>query len=136
MSNRVFTSESVTEGHPDKICDQISDAVLDAILSEDKNARVACETVATTGMVLVMGEITTKCYADIPAIVRDTVKKIGYDRPEYGFDGNSCAVLSSIDEQSPDIALGVDNSFEYKESGDDAADKTGAGDQGMMFGYA
>ena len=136
MSNRVFTSESVTEGHPDKICDQISDAVLDAILSEDKNARVACETVATTGMVLVMGEITTKCYADIPAIVRDTVKKISYDRPEYGFDGNSCAVLSSIDEQSPDIALGVDNSFEYKESGDDAADKTGAGDQGMMFGYA
>ncbi|NLL45472.1 MAG: methionine adenosyltransferase [Clostridiales bacterium] len=136
MSNRVFTSESVTEGHPDKICDQISDAVLDAILSEDKNARVACETIATTGMVLVMGEITTKCYADIPAIVRDTVKKIGYDKPEYGFDGNSCAVLSSIDEQSPDIALGVDNSFEYKESGDDAADKTGAGDQGMMFGYA
>jgi S-adenosylmethionine synthetase len=136
MSNRVFTSESVTEGHPDKICDQISDAVLDAIIAEDRDARVACETVATTGMVLVMGEITTKCYADIPAIVRDTVKKIGYDRPEYGFDGNSCAVLSSIDEQSPDIALGVDNSFEYKESGDDAADKTGAGDQGMMFGYA
>ena len=136
MSNRVFTSESVTEGHPDKICDQISDAVLDAIIAEDRDARVACETIATTGMVLVMGEITTKCYADIPAIVRDTVKKIGYDKPEYGFDGNSCAVLSSIDEQSPDIALGVDNSFEYKESGDDAADRTGAGDQGMMFGYA
>lgn len=136
MSNRVFTSESVTEGHPDKVCDQISDAVLDAIIAEDRDARVACETIATTGMVLVMGEITTKCYADIPAIVRDTVKKIGYDKPEYGFDGNSCAVLSSIDEQSPDIALGVDNSFEYKESGDDAADRTGAGDQGMMFGYA
>jgi len=136
MSNRVFTSESVTEGHPDKVCDQISDAVLDFIIAEDKDARVACETIATTGMVLVMGEITTRCYADIPAIVRDTVKKIGYDRPEYGFDGNSCAVLTSIDEQSPDIALGVDNSFEYKESGDDAADKIGAGDQGMMFGYA
>jgi len=136
MSNRVFTSESVTEGHPDKVCDQISDAVLDAIIAEDADARVACETIATTGMVLVMGEITTKCYADIPAIVRDTVKKIGYDKPEYGFDGNSCAVLTSIDEQSPDIALGVDNSFEYKVSADDTADKIGAGDQGMMFGYA
>ncbi|HHU06665.1 MAG TPA: methionine adenosyltransferase [Clostridiales bacterium] len=136
MPNRVFTSESVTEGHPDKVCDQISDAILDAILSEDKDARVACETVATTGMVLVMGEITTKCYADIPAIVRETVKKIGYDKPEYGFDGNSCAVLCSIDEQSPDIALGVDNSYECKEGAGDLADKIGAGDQGMMFGYA
>jgi len=136
MPTRVFTSESVTEGHPDKVCDQISDAILDSILSEDKDARVACETVATTGMVLVMGEITTKCYVDIPSIVRDTVKKIGYDKPEYGFDGNSCAVLCSIDEQSPDIALGVDASYEYKEGTGDAADRIGAGDQGMMFGYA
>ena len=122
--NRIFTSESVTEGHPDKICDQISDAVLDAILAEDKMARVACETVATTGMVMVMGEITTSCYADIPSIVRRTVKEIGYDRPEYGFDGNTCAVLTSIDEQSPDIAMGTNDSV------------GGAGDQGMMFGFA
>jgi len=136
MANRVFTSESVTEGHPDKVCDQISDAILDAILAEDKDARVACETVATTGMVMVFGEITTKCYADIPAIVRKTVKDIGYDNPEYGFDGNSCAVLCSIDEQSPDIALGVNTSYEYREGTGDAADRIGAGDQGMMFGYA
>jgi len=129
MSVRVFTSESVTEGHPDKVCDQISDAVLDEILAQDKTARVACETVATTGMVLVMGEITTTGYVDIPSIVRETVKNIGYDRPEYGFDYRSCAVLTSIDEQSPDIAMGVDSAY------DDAED-SGAGDQGMMFGYA
>ncbi len=129
MADRIFTSESVTEGHPDKVCDQISDAVLDAILAEDREARVACETICTTGMVLVMGEITTKCYADIPAIARRTIKEIGYDRPEYGFDGNSCAVLTSIDEQSPDIAMGVNSAY-------DDADDEGAGDQGMMFGYA
>ncbi|MCD8128436.1 MAG: methionine adenosyltransferase [Oscillospiraceae bacterium] len=131
--HRVFTSESVTEGHPDKICDQISDAVLDAILAQDPQARVACDTVCTTGMVLVMGEISTACYVDIPAIVRKTVCNIGYDRPEYGFDGNSCAVLTSIDEQSPDIAQGVDCALEARGSGEG---DTGAGDQGMMFGYA
>ena len=129
MASRIFTSESVTEGHPDKICDQISDAVLDNILANDKAAHVACETVCTTGMVLVMGEITTDCYADIPAIARATIRKIGYDKPEYGFDCNSCAVLTSIDEQSPDIAMGVNSAY------DDAGDE-GAGDQGMMFGYA
>ncbi len=134
MENKVFfTSESVSEGHPDKICDQISDAVLDAILKEDPTARVACECAITTGMVLVMGEISTSCYVDIPKIARDTILEIGYDRAKYGFDGHTCAVLTSIDEQSKDIALGVDQSFESK-SGDILG--LGAGDQGMMFGYA
>ncbi len=129
MANRLFTSESVTEGHPDKICDQISDGVLDAIIAQDKAARVACECITTTGMVFVMGEITTNCYVDIPSVVRNTVKDIGYDRPEYGFDYKSCAVMTSIDEQSADIAMGVDSAY------DDDSDR-GAGDQGMMFGYA
>ncbi len=136
MSKLLFTSESVTEGHPDKVCDCVSDAVLDAILSQDKNARVACETFCTTGVVTVMGEITTTAQLDIPQIVRDTVCGIGYDSPEAGFDGNTCAVMVSLDKQSPDIALGVDNSMEFKDGEDDAYNLHGAGDQGMMFGYA
>lgn len=132
---KLFTSESVTEGHPDKIADQISDAVLDAILSKDPKGRVACETVVTTGQIHVVGEISTKCYVDIPKIARDTVINIGYDRAKYGFDGNTCGVLVSIDEQSPDIAMGVDKALEAKE-GHAAEEETGAGDQGMMFGYA
>ncbi len=131
---KLFTSESVTEGHPDKICDMISDAVLDSILQQDPTARVACETFATTGLVNVMGEITTSAYVDIPSIVRETIRSIGYDRAKYGFDCDTCGVLSSIHEQSPDIAMGVDKSLESKE-GEDAS-STGAGDQGMMFGYA
>ncbi|MDX1359343.1 MAG: methionine adenosyltransferase [Clostridia bacterium] len=129
MNRHIFTSESVTEGHPDKMCDKISDAILDAIFEKDPNARVACETATTTGLVLVMGEITTECYVDIPKIVRDTVREIGYTRAKYGFDCDTCSVLTAIDEQSPDIAQGVDHSFDDKNA-------HGAGDQGMMFGYA
>lgn len=136
MARHLFTSESVTEGHPDKICDQISDAILDAMLENDPYSRVACETTCTTGMVSVMGEISTKCYVDIPKTVREVIRDIGYDRAKYGFDCDTCAVLTSIDEQSADIALGVDNSLERKEGGEDAGLATGAGDQGMMFGYA
>lgn len=132
---KFFTSESVTEGHPDKICDQIADAVLDAIIEKDPDARVACECIATTGLVLVTGEITTDCYVDIPHITRETIRRIGYDRAKYGFDCDTCSVLTSIKEQSPDIALGVDDSLEHR-SGGDIADKIGAGDQGLMFGYA
>ena len=133
LNKQFFTSESVTEGHPDKICDHISDAVLDAILAQDPDARVACETCCTTGMVMIMGEISTSCYVDIPSIARNVVLEIGYDRAKYGFDGTTCSVLTSIDEQSKDIALGVDHSLETKEGGEE---NNGAGDQGMMFGYA
>lgn len=138
MSKRLFTSESVTEGHPDKICDQISDAVLDAILSEDPMARVACETAVTTGLVLVMGEITTDCYVDIPKIARSTIREIGYDRAKYGFDCDTCAVITSIDEQSPDIALGVSKDVQTGlcDAADARIEAMGAGDQGMMFGFA
>ena len=133
MAKFLFTSESVTEGHPDKICDRISDSILDALLEQDPMSRVACETCTTTGVVMVMGEITTKAVIDIPAIVRQTVKEIGYDNAEYGFDCNTCAVMTTLDKQSPDIAMGVDNALEGRE--ENAMD-TGAGDQGMMFGYA
>ncbi|MCC8182370.1 MAG: methionine adenosyltransferase [Clostridiales bacterium] len=136
MSNRIFTSESVTEGHPDKICDQVSDAILDAMLAQDPMSRVACETATTTGMVMVMGEITSKAQVDIPAIVRKTVADIGYDKPEYGFDAQTCAVFTTLDKQSPDIAMGVDQSYEAQGGQENEADRIGAGDQGMMFGYA
>ncbi|NLA58680.1 MAG: methionine adenosyltransferase [Firmicutes bacterium] len=132
----LFTSESVTEGHPDKICDQISDAILDAILEKDRDARVACETAVTTGLVLVMGEISTNCYVDIPKIVRDTVREIGYTRAKFGFDGDTCAVLTAINEQSPDIAIGVNHAWEARHGDNENESTLGAGDQGLMFGYA
>ncbi len=135
MSHFLFTSESVTEGHPDKICDQISDAVLDAILEQDPNGRVACETCVSTGLVHIMGEISTSCYVDIPKITREVVRSIGYDRAKYGFDCDTCGIITNIDEQSGDIALGVDRSLESKQAGTDEL-QNGAGDQGMMFGYA
>lgn len=136
MSRRLFTSESVTEGHPDKICDQVSDGVLDAILAKDPQARVACETATTTGIVFVMGEITTSAYVDIEAVVRDTLREIGYNRAKFGFDSETCSVITSIHGQSPDIALGVDKAYEAKKGEDDSRFDTGAGDQGMMFGFA
>lgn len=136
MHNKLFTSESVTEGHPDKLCDQVSDAILDAVIQQDQNSRVACETVATTGMVMVMGEMSTNCYVDIPSLVRKVVKDIGYTDAAYGFDYKTCSVMTTIDEQSPDIAMGVDNAVEHRSSGKDPLDLIGAGDQGMVFGYA
>ena len=137
MSKRLFTSEFVTEGHPDKICDQISDAILDEILKKDPMARVACETTCTTGIISIMGEITTSCYVDFPKVARQVVLDIGYDRAKYGFDGTTCAVVTAIDEQSPDIAQGVNDGYENREQGgNDNENSTGAGDQGMMFGYA
>lgn len=136
MKRMLFTSESVTEGHPDKICDCISDAILDEILKQDPTARVACETTCTTGVISIMGEISTSCYVDFPKVARRAVLDIGYDRAKYGFDGNTCAVITSIDEQSPDIAMGVDKGLENKDGSDDIENSTGAGDQGMMFGYA
>ncbi len=136
MARRLFTSESVTEGHPDKICDQISDAVLDAIIEKDPDAHVACETFCTTGMVVVMGEISTSCYVDIAKIARGVICSIGYDRAEMGFNGNTCGIVTAIDEQSPDIAMGVDSSYEFKGGEEEEANPRGAGDHGIMFGYA
>jgi S-adenosylmethionine synthetase len=132
----LFTSESVTEGHPDKIADQVSDTILDAVLTDDPNGRVACETLVTTGLVVVAGEITTETYVEIPRLVRETIKRIGYDRAKYGFDADTCGVMVALDEQSPDIALGVERSYETQRGDDDPLDRLGAGDQGMMFGYA